>query len=62
MSRAKQFELAEARLRNAKTISCNGTTYRIGKELNMPKCKIDFETAVANLVYWESRGWAVEIN
>ncbi len=55
------FVKAEQCLANAKTISCNGNTYVIGNELNMPKGKIDFSTAVANLVYWESRGWKVEI-
>ena len=58
----KLFNDAEMRLANAKTISCNGNTYTIGKVLNMPKGKIDLSTAIANLVYWESRGWLVEIN
>ena len=64
MSRNNIFIQAEQRLANAKTITCVDLdkTFTIGKELNMPKGKIDFDTAVANLVYWESRGWKVEVN
>ena len=55
------YSQAEKMLKGKQSISCNGKTYIICEENDIPQGKMDLLHAISNLQYWTWLGLKVDI-